>query len=95
MPIAGRGDGWRVAERRAENRWWLVGVYTWGAGFEGFERFDGFKVAVTVAERVESPKGLLARIVGVILSPGATYAEVAARPPVLGALAVLLTSPYK
>ena len=34
---------------------------------------------------------LPARMVGVILSPRATYAAVAARPRVLGALAVVLT----
>ena len=45
----------------------------------------------TIAERVEHPKGLLARTVGIIFSPGATYADVAARPRVLGALAVVLT----
>jgi hypothetical protein len=35
-------------------------------------------------------KGLLARVVGVVFSPRATYADVAARPRVLGALAVVL-----
>lgn len=35
------------------------------------------------------PKGLLARIVGVIFSPRATYAEVAARPHWFGVLAVV------
>jgi len=36
----------------------------------------------------EAPKGLLSRIVGVFFSPRATFAEVAARPRALGALAV-------
>ena len=37
-----------------------------------------------------APKGLLARIVGVLLAPKATYADVAARPRWLGALGVAL-----
>jgi hypothetical protein len=37
-----------------------------------------------------APKGLAARIIGVLTSPRATYADVAARPRWLGALAVVL-----
>ncbi len=36
-----------------------------------------------------APKGLVERIVGVIFSPGETYRSVAARPKILGALAVV------
>lgn len=42
------------------------------------------------AEPVTAPKGLPARILGVLFAPKATYAAVAARPRVLGALAVVL-----
>ena len=37
-----------------------------------------------------APKGLLARVFGVLLAPRATYADVAARPRWLGVLAVVL-----
>jgi hypothetical protein len=37
-----------------------------------------------------APKGLLARVLGVLLAPRATYADVAARPRWLGVLAVVL-----
>lgn len=42
------------------------------------------------AEPVTAPKSLPARILGVLFAPKATYADVAARPRVLGALAVVL-----
>jgi hypothetical protein len=43
--------------------------------------------AVTLTEAPAAPQGLAARIVGVLFSPGVTYADVAARPRVLGVLA--------
>src|SRR5207244_3963153 len=53
---------------------------------------EGTEVAQTApAEPAAPPKSLLARIVGVILSPGATYASVAARPRVLGVLLFVAT----
>jgi len=45
---------------------------------------------MTVETSATSPRSLPARIAGVILSPRAAYADVAARPRVLGALAVVL-----
>ena len=46
--------------------------------------------AVTLSDAGTAPQGLAARIVGVLLSPGATYADVAARPRVLGVLAFVV-----
>jgi hypothetical protein len=45
-------------------------------------------LATSIPAAAEAPKGLLARVVGVFVSPRATYAEVAARPRWLGALAL-------
>ena len=42
----------------------------------------------TTTSTSDTPKGLLSRVVGVFFSPRATFAEVAARPRVLGALGI-------
>ena len=47
-------------------------------------------VATSSSTAAAAPKGLLARIFGVLLAPRATYADVAARPRWLGVLAVVL-----
>ena len=46
--------------------------------------------AVTLPETAAAPQGLAARILGVLLSPRETYADVAARPRVLGVLAFVV-----
>jgi hypothetical protein len=43
----------------------------------------------TIAEPAAAPKGLAARLAGVLTSPRATYADIAARPRWFGALAVV------
>ena len=48
------------------------------------------KAADTTGSSSAAPKGLLARAMGVIVSPRETYAAIAAHPRVLGALAVVL-----
>jgi hypothetical protein len=45
---------------------------------------------VTTSAEAVPGKGLVARLAGVVFSPKATYADIAARPRVLGALAVTL-----
>ena len=40
-----------------------------------------------------APRGLLARVFGVLLAPRATYADVAARPRWLGVLKQVFTTP--
>ena len=45
-------------------------------------------IATSAPAATEAPKGLLARMMGVFLSPRATYAGVAARPRWFGALAI-------
>ncbi len=47
-------------------------------------------VATSSLTAAAAPKGLVARIFGVLLAPRATYADVAARPRWLGVLAVVL-----
>lgn len=57
------------------------------AGQDGRERQGGQVGTIPpVQPPPVKPKGLFARIVGVIFSPGETYADVAARPRALGAL---------
>jgi hypothetical protein len=46
----------------------------------------------TVATQSAPPRGLASRILGVVFSPRATYADVAARPQWLGALIVVLAT---
>jgi hypothetical protein len=48
------------------------------------------RTADTIGSDIAPPKGLLARAVGVIISPRETYADIAAHPRVLGALALIL-----
>jgi len=48
------------------------------------------EVAVPALTAAATPKGLLARVFGVLVAPRATYADVAARPRWLGVLAVVL-----
>jgi Yip1-like protein len=48
------------------------------------------EVAVASSTATAAPKGLLARVFGVLVAPRATYADVAARPRWLGVLAVVL-----
>jgi hypothetical protein len=48
------------------------------------------RTADTIGSDIAPPKGLLARAVGVIISPRETYADIAAHPRVLGALALVL-----
>lgn len=48
------------------------------------------EVAAPALTATAAPKGLLARIFGILVAPRATYADVAARPSWLGVLAVVL-----
>src|SRR5437762_9018123 len=45
------------------------------------------ELSTTAAVRAEPSKGLLARVIGVFVSPRATYADIAARPRWFGVLA--------
>jgi hypothetical protein len=45
-------------------------------------------LAAPIPAPAEASKGLLARVIGVFVSPRATYADVAARPRWFGALAL-------
>jgi hypothetical protein len=48
------------------------------------------KPADSIGSGTAAPKGLLARAIGVIVSPRETYADIAAHPRVLGALLIVL-----
>jgi len=48
------------------------------------------EASIPTTTAAATPKGLLARAVGVVMAPRATYAAIAARPRVLGALALVL-----
>lgn len=48
------------------------------------------RTADTIVSDTAAPKGLLARAIGVVVSPRETYADIAARPRVLGALVLVL-----